>query len=260
MESALNTASIAEGIGISLDEVVIRVLAEVQARARAAGAGYPFSLNGTVLRTSDWKTRPTYVFCLLLSYYSWKPKQWNCRPAQLFEELCTGAAQLFVGGKAVRFGFPRADVTLHSTFRTAVDRLCNTHLGEGKGYSGEKALSSKDDGLDIVAWKDHADGRSGKIVLFGACAAGHDWDQKVHELNPVSFCHQWMQKTPPSHIVKMFFLPHRIEPDRWDKLTRDAGIVFDRCRIAACSPTLPGPSTFGDPMAWCEKALTDLGA
>ena len=111
--------------------------------------------------------------------------------------------------------------------------LCRKHIGEGEGFRDKSSLASKDGGVDVVAWHDFPDGLPGKLLLFGACASGKDWEDKIDELQPGPFCGEWMLDQPVSPLIKAFFTPHRIEQAYWSKHSRRGGILFDRCRIAS---------------------------
>jgi hypothetical protein len=112
-----------------------------------------------------------------------------------------------------------------------VTALCIEHIGEGQTFREQPVGSTKDSHLDVVAWRDSPDRLPGKLLLFGACASGSDWHEKVFELNPDSFCQKWMAEQPVS-FVKAFFIPHRIHLKDWKHHSWDGGIIFDRCRIA----------------------------
>jgi hypothetical protein len=114
---------------------------------------------------------------------------------------------------------------------------------------------SGDYGLDLVAWRDWPDGLSGKIILFGACASGQDWEDKTDDLNLEDFFKLRMMDYPESPVMPAFFVPHRVPPSRWRETTVEAGIIFDRCRIASLAPKLPSGGAHGDGCAWIEAIL-----
>ncbi|MGH9429871.1 MAG: hypothetical protein ACRD2L_26605, partial [Terriglobia bacterium] len=170
-----------------------------------------------------------------------------------FEDLSCVAAQNFVGGEVVRFASPRS--FLPGQFSKAVDAVCRL-IKEGQGFRGQATLSRQDDTLDVVAWRHFKDELSGKLVLFGQCASGRNWEGKAGELSPRVFCESWMIEKPPSPVLKAFFIPHRVDPLRWDFINRRAGIVFDRCRIAYwASLTSERLLQEAAMINWCQKVL-----
>lgn len=221
------------------DEAIISIIQNVSfefdRRAMAAERAYPFklgdrgiSLRGTIERFA------AYIFCLCISLIDDKHLDKKPYPRRMFEYLSCEAAKNFVGGNVIRFGSPRHPPDLPKEFHLAVSEVCR-YIGEGIQFRGGKTASSKDDGVDVVAWRDFPDQTDGKILLLGNCASGRDWSSKLTELNPHGFCENWLFEIPVSlrsGLIKAFFVPRRIDTNMWKKVSRDAGIVFDRCRIA----------------------------
>ncbi len=244
------------------DEDIERKIAEVadelSRRIVAAGSAYPFSMHGSVLlaRSRRPKYSP-YIFCLCLSYLGRGRRQLEMISARrLFEELSSAAAGNYVKGKAVRFAWPRKNIS--KAFKEAVNDLCSRkNIGEGLGFRQQTVSSSKDSRLDVVAWRDFPDGLPGKLLMFGACSSGGNWQSKINELNPDSFCKKWMSEQPIS-LVKAFFVPHRLEEPCWKHHSLDAGIIFDRCRIAFWATN--GTNTIGhsEIRDWAKSILRDV--
>lgn len=231
LESALRTASHSEILDDdSIELKSLEVFEELEQRCNASGEAYPFDLDyrGVLcLKSGDWTHFPAYIFCLCLSYY---PLAETRVGPMLFEDVSCLAARGYLQGEAIRFGSPR--IELPPSFADAVTELCGL-IGEGEGYRDQPSLDRKDDTLDLVAWKDFADSRPSKVLLFGQCAAGKDWSSKLGELEPSRFWKQWMQVGPVSpDPVKSFFTPYRIDQRKWEYYARQAGLLFDRCRIA----------------------------
>lgn len=256
LERALQTASIfdPEGSG-SIDAKCLEVFFELEQRAKSADSAYPFEIKEPVIRLkSEIGDYLPYFFCLCLSFFRSEHKSGvQLFPRRMFENLACVAAQNFVGGEVVRFASPRD--TIPSQFGKAVDVLCR-RMGEGQGFRIQPTLSRQDDTLDVVAWRHFKDGLPGKLVLFGQCASGRNWEEKASELTPEVFCTSWMIKTPVNHPLKAFFVPHRVDPDRWEFISRRAGIVFDRCRIAYwASLSREWLSQKVAMTKWCQKVL-----
>jgi hypothetical protein len=168
--------------------------------------------------------------CLCLSYFG------NSRirgvaafPERVFEALSARAASRFLNGESVRFGAPRRREDLDPVFVRALPALSSQYLREGQVRTFREQLSG-DAGLDIVAWRQHEDGRAGKLILFGNCATGKDWVTKPLELNVDVWTKSWLMI--PSPVIRGFFIPFRVIPDDdWNDLVIKGGVVFDRCRI-----------------------------
>jgi hypothetical protein len=248
--------------------VASSALSVIEARHTACGgeANYPFKTNrGRISLCAD-PVSSNYIFLLMLTVVGPKFGPKGTDAAKIFEELCTVAAQGYLGGpsnnaKSFRFGSPRASP--YGRLHSALDYLC-VLLNEGGGCSTpEVARHNGDDQLDIVAWREFPDRQAGKIVAFGQCAAGSDASSKMSELNALAFSQKWFREPLAIPPVRLFFVP-------WDMgfslMTRrrhnliDAGIIFDRCRIVACESQLKGQGTFNAQVKWSTFVLTKLKA
>lgn len=259
LESALYAAALFDGSHPdALEELLVAVLNELYSRAAAAPHGYPFDLSGGTLSLKErpWEDYGAYLLCLCLSYFGSRPVPGvPVFPERLFESLCATVAANYIGGQAVRFGAPRTRSEIDPVFTRAVVMLCRDHLREGVAVTARQRVPG-DQGLDIVAWRGHPDGRSGKLILFGACATGANWIGKVFELQPEPWKDKWLSSPIRSPIVRAFFVPHRVVPDDdWSDWVSNAGIPFDRCRIAEWSPALPVGSPHGDGVAWARETI-----
>ena len=233
--------------------------AELQARATACNGRYPFAVTQGLLSVNEEAERSIYVLLLLLSGCA--PTSGHKGTATLFERICTDAAREYLGGallgvNALRFGAPRhkPQVKLHE----AIDHLCR-ELGEGGGCAHEaKARHKGDAGLDVVAWKHFPDKKVGKLIAFGQCAGGSTaWDLKVNELDGAKFAKKWLREAFAVDPIRMFFLPRWVDSENWRDTGVDAGIVFDRGRIAAFSATRDA-KLVGDCEQITKKLLKDF--
>lgn len=171
-----------EHIALLADDVSV----EVSRRALTIGKAYPFSFDGAVLASSDWGSTPGYIFLLLASMPVSKGQRVG---AVYFENLVTEALKRYLGGRALRFGWPnRAPVPTHP--QEAVDYLAG-QLSERRNPLGHIRSRDKDMGLDTVAWKPFADQRRGQVVLLGQCATGASWKDKIGDLRA---CEQMVVK------------------------------------------------------------------
>jgi hypothetical protein len=232
---------------------------ELNLRVSSAVDSYPFTFSGTLLQVKqDWRRFTPYVFCLLLSYAEdSKKKVKGIKHTVIFEQLSCMAAKNYIGGEVLRFGAPRKE--LPSSFRDALSAIC-AKVEEWSSSSTASTIHKQDGGLDLIAWKRFPDRRIGKLILFGHCASGQDWDGKINELQPGDFCSEWLagEKSP---IVKTFFVPHRLSDEIWAHRAISAKLFFDRCRIAHwvkndefCD------GTEQENLKWCETVLERLSS
>ncbi len=216
------------------------VFAELDERFNACGKDaecYPFELGADSVAARTNAADSVYTFLALLSWFGKDAGPRDLDGEKLFEEVCAMACKSYLGWphpnvRSAVFGFPRR--LAPRGFADAVDELCRA-LGEGRGCHKNRRLvrTQKDAKLDVVAWREFSDHREGKVILFGQCATGQDWRNKMTELPPpVDWCRYWMLDAPAVSPIRCFFVPHRIERQRWVHACLLGGIVFDRCRIA----------------------------
>ncbi len=234
-----------------IEEAIGGVFSEITDRTIAAGDAYPLSVADDEIELKNpWESYLPYVFCLVLSYFSNFQMAFSVRPsaypARWFEQLSRDAAQSYVSGVAVRFGSPREPEELPREFEKAVDFICRHILMEGLGYKAASVPDDKDAGIDIIACRNFPDRLPGKILLFGQCASGKLWKQKIDDLRPDVFIDDWLQESPRSAFLKSLFIPHRIDRPTFNHTTRHAGIIFDRCRIALWAHCLSTSTIEGD--------------
>lgn len=215
-------------------------------------SSYPFTLTGSSLECLHGYdvTKSTYMFCLALSALPWDtPRITGCSPERVFEEISVCSLRNYINGEAVRFGWPRARTVLPSRFSDAIARISEL-TGEGGGPT-ESAVNSdkKDAGVDIVSWK-KIDDRMGKVMIWGSCATGDNWEQKLQEMNPSYFCRQYFNSHPEPLPAKSFFTSNVISRHKWGEYTRRAGILFDRLRIVMLNPTIPLKTPHGNGEEW----------
>ena len=238
------------------------VLEELDYRADVLDTRYPFRIAG---RGPDWSVlraretgdaeieaaRSAYLFCLLASALRDRRIRGDeTALSRVFQALATEAAAGVVGGESISFGWPRPD---GSKFLPALRGACD-RLGSGRVRQDVPIWSSgqeKDAGIDVIAWRDFADRRPGKLVLFGQVASGHDWAGKsgkkksVHKSDTPNFW-RWFSEEPTEHFVPAIFIPfpqHHDCAGRADKAFENVavaeawlneqkfGLVVDRLRI-----------------------------
>jgi hypothetical protein len=230
-----------EGVKEAAEAIAQTAFDELDERCRNFGtysAHYPFKVTANTLNLKAGGEESLYTFLCLLSWFGKDAGPNNADGEKIFEDVCAKAAEVYLGGPGNRvqslvFGFPRR--VAPRGFADALDILCKS-LGEGGGHrKGRPKLPDQKDGkLDIVTWVEFRDSRQGKVITFGQCATGRNWDEKISELPaPDRWCGHWMADTPTVLPLRSFFVPHRIERDSWSHSCTFGGVLFDRCRIAS---------------------------
>ena len=235
----------------SLANDVFKELADRLASCMNAGpalsSGYPFILerDNTYLRLREagpvrrWERGSIYLFLLLVTRASMSSTERTMDgidPTKTFEQLCADVLSAFWGGVsdhsgAMVFGTSSRSSGSATRFRSKIQALCES-LGEGEGWKdGAVAPGGGDGKLDIVAWRRFRDGRRGGLVGFAQCKTGNGWDKHLTQLNPKTFCRNYMKQALVLEPVKIYMVPNRISLQVWESHTSDGGILFDRCRI-----------------------------
>jgi hypothetical protein len=213
--------------------------AEIEDRHTSCGGdcgAYPFSVHSQYIELRPDPTKSLYLFQLLLSRFGKDAGPNGTDAARLFELVSLHAAAAYFGGTksgvgAYHFGSPRR--ATERSFCGALNEMCR-QMGEGEGCRMDRSnvRDQKDAKLDLIVWRPFHDNRPGKLMGFGQCATGRNWADKLTSLQPETFCEMWMLDTPATKPVRLFFVPFRVEQRRWMDVTRQGGIIFDRCRIA----------------------------
>ena len=269
------------------------VFDELEYRADVLRGHYPFELD---VKGQSWRLLPapetrdseteagrcSYLFCLLTSAIRDDRLQGDdavaLRPAipRLFQAISAKAAAGVLGGDVISFGWPRPG---GSAFQPAL-RDVSRRLQLGKPLDNVPLWSKgqeKDSGIDVIAWRDFADKRPGKLVLFGQVASGNDWIEKTVK-NDTSHFLNWFSQRPTEHFIPAIFIPfpqHHDCAGRRDEAFESVaaaeawrreqqfGLVIDRLRIvgaAAQHLSSSGEAEEEDILAtvgdWITAALT----
>lgn len=227
--------------GETTEPIAEAAFTEVEDRSKGCDGAYPFSVGSSFLQLTPAFRDPVYLFLLLLSHFGKDAGPPGLNAAQLFEEVSGAAMANCLGGRAnsvetIQFGFPRRIAP--AGFKAAVDDLCQ-RVGEGGGSKHQPTLSDqKDAALDLVSWRPFPDKRRAMVMAWGQCATGADWRSKLTELEPRAWCTSWLHEMPLVLPLRAFFVPHRVGDTHWNVAAAKAGVLFDRCRIAALARPL----------------------
>lgn len=264
------------------------VLDELEYRAAVLRGHYPFQLDA---KGQNWRLLPaagtrdpeteaarmSYLFCLLTSAirddrFRGDDALTRAIPG-LFQAISTRAAAGVLGGEVISFGWPRPGGT---AFQPAL-KDASQRLRLGKPLDNVPFWSKgqeKDAGIDVIAWRDFADKRPGKLVLFGQVASGNDWTKKTVK-NDTSRFLSWFSQRPAEHFIPAIFIPfpqHHgcagrsneafesvAAAEAWIK-EQQFGLVIDRLRIvgaAAQHLTRPWEAEEEDILPTVEDWITD---
>jgi hypothetical protein len=239
----------ASDITITHDALAEDVFIELADRATDYGnRGYPFECDyaGRRLKYTNTDAWP-YVLLLALSYSNPKFKPASGLPtgAHMLEALSLVGLKRFMGEPApelanlsgcYHFGTPSLS-GLPNNFCDKIDFIAS-ELKEGGKYkplaSGHRQTSG-DDGVDLLLRRGFPDNRGAQFLLFGGCAGGENWSSTKHyEVDP----DRWLEVNFKEKfsglrgMAQCYFIPRQIDSDGWLALSKAAGMVVDRCRLA----------------------------
>ena len=114
--------------------------------------------------------------------------------------------------------------------------------GEWRWNPGEGLPESPgqgDRGCDFVVWPLHADERRiGQMFVFGQCACGNDWTSKWRDLSIPKLA-KWFHPFCIVNPVRSFATPYYVTDALLKEASEEAGVVFDRARLASISRRAP---------------------
>lgn len=220
-----------------VQQVVEEAYWEIERRKETCRDGYPFVIgeHGYTLHVSQKAGNHKYIIYKYLLLATRLKMDKNRKYAgidgtHLFEELASETAREYLGdrGESIVFGTAAGS----ANFPGKVDDLCK-RMNEGIRYCNKSGASpnQRDGKLDIVAWKEFTDGLPGKLITFGQCKTGTNYKDELTQLQPDSFCDKWLFRNPAVPPVRMFLISEALSRVGWYDVTRDAGLLFDRCRI-----------------------------
>lgn len=199
---------------------------QLTARANRYVRSY-YDIGPAIVRRGPASSLVDYRACLLFSTYGVSDELRS--DPKLFERLTARAIKRYLDGDVFVFGWPPMD-GVEPAIAGRV-RQCAEAMGER--FAEAPGARYKDRGVDVVAWRSvhepASDRRSGKIVMLSQCAAGSHWRSKTTEL-PFRAWSQYIHWA--AEPICSFALPSVVPDDLWHDVSREAGVVFDRIRIA----------------------------
>ena len=283
MEDAESAGDDLDILNVATEAATDAVFDEIGFRVECLGEKYPFRVSFEDRRFRMQLVAPgsddalnsahdIYITCLLMSCVRFGLLDAGKSGVSVeeigthFQVLATVAAAGYMGGDAYLFGHPRPDST---PLLNAVQRLSEL-IRAGTPVSSRPSgmsMSAKDGGIDVVAWRDHADQRPSKAVMFGQCASGRNWPGKSVTEYVKEFRH-YFSRWISEHWLPAIFVPFPIyaEKERSHALQTETdraayylaressvGVIIDRLRLVhwACE-------VWGNPPDAANEALADI--
>ena len=244
-----------------IQNIIDDVMLEIERRLNACAGGYPFEWknerNNEMLtlhaNTYQDAAKLTYIFLLLSNRLDMSVNRTHAEidGTALLERVSKNVLRVFLGpgSQSMRFG-----TSGRGGFQTRLRSLCKA-LGEGGGLRnrGSEHIHAQDGGLDVVGWIPFADGRPGKLIVFGQCKTGTGWREHLSRLRPLEFSKKWLSEPILVEPIRAHFIAESVGVQEWNDLAISAGLLFDRCRLVEYGADLP-ETLFADLAAWTDAA------
>jgi hypothetical protein len=248
-----------------------RFIDEVWSRLRSRqieeGGKSPFNFTYQTIhpKVDDWTEVPAHAFCLLLSFarhhQEWaKQRTWNYnQQGEIFESLTHHAmVALFPTWKVFRTGWSStAPAKLSSVVVEIASRLCG-EVGNLKRWNKKEA---KEQGLDILCYRQFRDSRGNFPAFFVQCASGQNFIKKLKEPD-LGVWNDLVKMVPTSLARKAFSTPFTFPKKQFDQhAIRSEGLLLDRGRLLSSAihiETWIEPKTTKQILKWAKPHIKGL--
>lgn len=245
-----------------LDESFDAVLHELANRVRASNNKYPFEVSkyAIKLKSEECIHKDLYIFLLLSTRFNManEKRQNGIDATLLFEEICAIAIKDYFGKNTQSFVFGTA---VQGTFKDKVQDLI-MKIGEGgrfRDLNNARSIPQKDDGVDVVAYKNFADKRIGKLIAFGQCKTGDSsWRDGKLKLVPSDFCRKWFSGDVVYDPLRLLFICDTMNEENNFFSDQYGFIVFNRFRIMEYIPDDIDLNIIVRVRQWLEGALQKI--
>lgn len=178
---------------------------------------YYTQTGNTIKPEFGWSDVPEYFLCLYFSYAGAYNDHVGTR---LFERISGIAMKNFIGGEIFSLGFPSG-----KNLNQELDELAPLCY-EDRGRPAHPDY--KDDGVDIICYKNFGDNKSSNLYVLLQCAAGINWKSKnmINMDNWVQYIF-WVSK----NIVTSLSTTEYVKDRQWEKSSSRYGLLMDRNRV-----------------------------
>jgi hypothetical protein len=199
------------------EETVDSWISELDLRNSMLSSPYYEIVGNVITPLISWQDCPEYYLCLHFAHYGASK---DFVGTKLFERISAIAIKNYIGGEVFTLGFPNAGNL--NTFLDDIALKCFEQRG--------RAANSdyKDDGVDVICYKNFNDSRSSNLYILLQCAAGVHWKtKKTIELDRWTQYIYWTRK----NIITSLSTSEHVKKKQWEKSSTEYGILMDRTRI-----------------------------
>lgn len=213
------------------DHQVASGLKVIERRSAILKDKYPFEINEYAVIFHAERLNCGYTYLLAISRPSytatWQPQIIAQEDSDLFEDFVAQVLIRFLGSnsQALAFGWP-SKLGRPQEFHKAIEWLARK-MGIEPG-TAFRPPRRKDGGVDVVAWKNFGDKRSGFPIYLVQCTLQRDVLPKSRDID-LRLWAGWLEMDRDP--LAILAVPKTIPPgELWNEISANA-IVFDRIRL-----------------------------
>lgn len=247
------------------DDRVMSTLQEAQqecsVRRSVIQNSYPFvidndacylSIEGETGKPAKW----VYLFLLMATRMNMQTERvlGGIDATKIFERICSLVAREYLGihSKSLVFGTAQG-----GGFREKFTNLLREFHIDGSfqppfGWTG----STKDAGVDVVAWIPFADQKDSQLIALGQCKTGTSWQTNLRK-SPLFA--EFSTRQPMIDPVDIYFFAEALGVYKWEDNSRRGGMLFDRIRIIEYLPNNIEEEILTDMKKWLNAAFVKTG-
>lgn len=248
-----------ESLSLSVTDLVVNgAMQQLLTRATGMKEHSPYTVSSECVRRTFAGTDLVQRFLTLLAarlHYHVNEDLPPQLPAILFERLVAVALKNMLG-TSKRFGWPYRDDGIEGNFPEAVARLAEL-MDERRGNSYSVSPSTKDQGLDVAAWRSFGDGMPYQAVLLCQCGIGKDLEDKNISTAVWSDIIAF-SNTPLTALAFPIHIEEWSSEKRFE-LSRKSGVLLDRIRLSSLVKDEQLPAELREDIAqWCNGAVEKI--
>ena len=245
-------------------QFIDEVWSRLRSRQIEEGGKGPFNFTYQTIhsKVGGWTETPAHAYCLLLSYArhhaEWaKKRPWNYNQQGEIFELLTHQAlvALFPTWKVFRTGWSSATpAKLSRVVSEIASRLC----GEVRNLKRWDKKEAKEQGLDILCYRQFNDSRGNFPAFFVQCASGQNFTKKLKEPDLLVW-NDLVSLVPTSLARKAFATPFTFPKKQFEQhAIRSEGLLLDRGRLLSSATHLESWLELKTAKQICKWAKTHI--
>lgn len=252
----------AEGHDMELEEEQINVIDEIRRRIKSSNNRYPFQLNdGNGVLSLNLNVEENFLWIYIYLLLATRNNMLNNKTVQgvdgtqVFERLSRDTLKNYLGSNAKGLNFGTAS---SGNFYEKLEVLVE-EMKEGVLHSINNNISyiPQDDTLDVAAWIPFFDDMPSKLICFGQCKTGTNWNGTLKQLNVSDFLKKWFSRHTAVDPIETFMITDILPVENYYNRSVN-NLFFDRCRVVSFSTLTLGNDWIDDLKTWTQEILSQF--